>query len=232
MEPKLEKGGIAIGDLSIIVEAAPNEAVAPNAGVVVVLLDETTKGANGFGGLLAPNAKGVLLDVVVPADGKLKPDDDVDKPVPNNDADDIIPILDVVSIGDVDTGGITLGNKDPLVVVVVTENGGARVGTVVVGAVIFDEKANKLGIVAVDDANDRFGAPIPTENRDDFSVEIVDEAVPVVVVVGILKWPNVLDVDDDVVVVTSEGKVEALPVIVVPVDELNNGNVEVVFVLI
>jgi len=135
VEPKPGNDGTDVDGLSVVVGATPNVAVAPNAGVEVVLLVDITEGANGFGGLLAPNANGALLDVVVVvfADGKLKPGDDDDdvKLVPNKGIVDVVAVVVVVAI-DVDISGKLLGNENPLIVVV---TGNVKEETVVVGAV-------------------------------------------------------------------------------------------------
>ena len=141
------------------------------------MLVEITEGANGFGGLLAPKANGVLLDVVVVvfADGKLKPDDEDDKPLPNKGAADVVAGVVVVVAIDVDTSGKALGNENPLVVDEEIGNGNEVAAAVVVvamgGAVVFDGKPNKFGVVdevfAVDDDNevtDKDGALVPNEN--------------------------------------------------------------------
>ena len=201
----------------------PNEGTAPKAGVGVVPLVEITGGANGFGGLLAPNANGVLLDVVVVvlAVGKLKPDDDDDELAPNRGADDDVVVVGVI---DVDTRGKLLGNGNPLV----AEAGNASDALVVVGGgtVTFELKPNKLGVVVVvvvavvDDvgANDGVEAPAPKENSgglpEDTAAELVATAVvvvaapsgvvpndPNVIVVGIL-------IGDNVVVAVVDGAVK------------------------
>ncbi len=256
VEPKAENDGTDVGGLSIVVGIVPNEAVAPNAGVGFVVLVEITEGANGFGGLLAPNANGVLLDVVVVvfADGKLKPDDNA--PPPNKDAVDVGAVFVVVAI-DVDTSGKLLGNENPLIVEG-TGNVKEAAAVVVVGAVAFDVKANKFGVVeevvvavVIDDDDDdngitdKGGALVPNENRGSLSDETVEKTVVVAVVVinGVLpNDPNVTDVDtfisDDAVVIVVagviiEGMVEVLVAVVVFVDANapKDWNVEGVFAL-
>jgi hypothetical protein len=124
VEPKAGNDEIEVAGLSLVNGVAPNGALEPNAGKEVALLVEITGGANGLGGLLAPNANGALFDVVVvvvveaaAADGKLKPDDDDDdRPVPNKDGAEVVVVLLVVAIEDVDASGKLLGNEKPLVV--------------------------------------------------------------------------------------------------------------------
>jgi hypothetical protein len=246
VEPKAGNDGTEVGGLSIVVGAVPNEAVAPNAGGVVVLLVEITEGANGFSGLLAPNANGALLDVVVvvPADGKLKPDDGDDKPIPNKDAADVVAVfvVVVVAIEDVAASGKLPGYENPLIV---EETGNVKEAVVVVSAVALDEKANKLEVVdevVIDDDDDNgTKALVPNENRGGLSDEIVEETVVVAVVVAnevLPNDPNVIDVgifigDDDVVdVVIIEGMVEVLVagVVFVDVNEPNDWNAGGVFI--
>jgi hypothetical protein len=203
-------------------------------------LVDITEGANVFGGLLAPNVNGVLLDVVmvVLAVGKLKPDAE---PLPNKGADDVVVAIDI------DAGGKLFGNENPLVVDVVNE-----AVVIVVGAVIWAGTRNRLGIIAevVDDddgGTDRVEALVPKENCGGLSDEIVEETAASVVVVvasGVLpNDPNVIDVgiligDDDAVVagiVIIEGAIGVLVaavVLVADVAEPNDGNVEDVLVLI
>lgn len=241
VEPKAGNDGTEVDALSTVDGAAPNEAFAPNAGAGVVLLVDITEGANGFNGPPAPNANGVLPDVVViPPDGKLKPGAD-DKLLPNKDAADVV----AGAIEDADVDGKPLGNENPLVV---EETGNVKGAVVVVGAVAYDGKANGFGgielvVVGNDDddgADDKGGALVPNENEGGLSDEIVEgiEVAAVVVVVGVLpNDPNVIDVgnfigDDDVVVII-EGVIEELVAVVVFADvtaEPNDGNVAAAFV--
>jgi hypothetical protein len=252
-EPKAGNDETDVVGLSVVAGAIPNEAVAPNAGGAVPLLVEVTEGANGLSGLLAPNANGVLFDVVVVVvvvfpDGKLKPCDD-DKPAPNKEAADVVAGFAVVTI-DVDATGKLFGNENPLIVV---ETGHVKEeAVVVVGAVTLDEKANKFGVVDKtvvvaasdnDGATTRAEALVPNENKGGLSDETVEEAVVVTAVDnGVLpNDPNVIDFgtsigDDDVVVVVViiEGVVDVLVSVVVfaDVNEPNDWNVEGVLVLI
>jgi hypothetical protein len=252
-EPKAGNDETDVVGLSVVAEAIPNEAVAPNAGGAVPLLVEVTEGANGLSGLLAPNANGVLFDVVVVVvvvfpDGKLKPCDD-DKPAPNKEAADVVAGFAVVTI-DVDATGKLFGNENPLIVV---ETGHVKeeAVVVVVGAVALDEKANKFGVVdktvvvaAIDNdgATTRAEALVPNENKGGLSDETVEEAVVVIAVDNevLPNDPNVFDFgtsigdDDVVVVVVSEGVVDVLVAVVVFVDvnEPNDWNGEGVLVLI
>ena len=230
----------------------PNEGIAPKAGAGARPPVETTAGANGRGGLLAPKANGVLLEVVmvVLAEGKLKPDDDEVAPNKGIAADDDVVVV-VVGVIDVDTRGTLLGNGNPLV----KEAGNVNEALVVItdDALVFGVKPNKLGVADVvvgvvnNDPTERAGALLPKENCADLSegtaVELVVAASgvppndPNVIVVGIL----IGDDDGAVVVgvVKSEGVVDALvTVVVVAVDELvdvaepNSGKLEVVLGLI
>lgn len=229
-----------MGALSAVVAGVtlPNKGVAPKAGTGAVPPVETTAGANGRGGLLAPNANGVLLEVVVVvlAGGKLKPDDD--EPAPNKGTeDDVVVAAVVVGVIDVDTRGKLLGNANPLV----EEAGNVNEALVVVadGALTFGVKPNKLGVVDVvvvndDGAADRAEVLVPKASCTDLSEGIarafvdVDSGVlpndPNVIVVGILIGDNaVVVVVVGVGVVKKEGVVEALvtaAVVVVVVDEL------------
>lgn len=241
VEPNTENDEVDVGALSAVVAEGtlPNVGTAPKAGVGVVPLVEITGGANGFGGLLAPKANGVLLDVVVVvlADGKLKPDDDDDEPLPNRGADDDVVVVVVVVDGvtDVDTRGKLLGNGKPLV----AEAGSVSEALVVSGgAVTFELKPNRLGVVVVvvvDDggAKDKVEAPPPKENSGALSEDTVVELVaadvvvvasgvlpndPNVIVVGILIGDVVAVVDG---VVKNEGAADVVVtvVLVVLVDE-------------
>lgn len=216
--PKLENDGIEVAVLSLVAAGTPNEAAAPNAGVEVVLV-EVTEGANGRGGLLAPNANGVLFDVVVvvvPADGKLKPDVD-DKPLPNKGADVVVAVLPAVVVVAVKLKGAgvdenVVGNARPPVAVVVAVGIG-NVDELVVAVLV--EKLNKFGVTdaaavvvgaagAVDndedeDENDNVGGAVavPNENRGGLSDEIVEADVVVDdVVVGVVPKlvPNAIGV--------------------------------------
>lgn len=230
--PNAENDGIDVAGLSAVVEgAAPNVLAAPNAGVdVVEALVETTEGANGFGGLLAPNVNGVLFEavVVVAADGKLKPDEDVD--------------ADVVAIGrdvEVDEVGMVLENEKPPVAVVVaaaTAVGKDNDEVVVLDAVVVDEKANRFGVVdavvaaeiVVDGAGAREEVDefAPKANKVGFSDDVV--VVDVDADNGVLpNEPNVGVVDAVVVVVAVKDK-EVLDVVVGNVPKA--GNVEGVLV--
>ncbi len=236
VEPKAGNDGTEVDVLSPVDGAAPNVAFAPNAGAGVVLLVDITEGANGFNGLPAPNANGVLPDVVViPPDGKLKPGAD-DKLLPNKDAADVV----AGPIEDADVDGKPLGNENPLVV---EETGNVKGAVVVVGAVAYDGKANGFAgielVVVVGNDDDEGGALVPNENEGGLSDEIVEgiEVGAVVVVVGVLpNDPNVIDVgnfigDDDVVVII-EGVIEELVAVVVFADvtEPNDGNVAAAFI--
>lgn len=255
VEPKPENDGTEVGNLSPAVGAAPNVAVAPNAGVGVVLLVEITEGANGFSGLPAPNANGVLLDVVVVvlADGKLKPDADDKLLLPNRGTADV-----VVAVGtDDDTNGKLLGNENPLVVdagaVVVEATGKVKVEAIVVaGAVAFDGKPNKLGVIdevvvgaaaAVDNGvTGKVEGLAPNANEGSLSDETVEAIVVAAVVVGVNdvppNEPKLIDVgtfigDVVVLVIAIEGTADVLVAVVVFVDanEPNDWNVEGVGVL-
>lgn len=186
---------------------------------------ETTAGANGRGGLLAPNANGVLLEVVVvvPADGKLKPDDE---PAPNKGtADDVV--VAVVDVIDVDTRGKLLGNANPLV----EEAGNVdeALVAVAVDALTFEVKANKLGLVDVVVVN-ADGAEVLVPNGTTVLSAGIARALDGVASAVLPNDPNVIVVgiligDNDVVVgvVKNEGVVEVLvtvAVVVVVVDEL------------
>ena len=248
-EPKVGNDDADVAGLSNV-GARPNEAVEPKADGTVELLDEITGGANVFGGLLAPNANGVLLDVVVvviPVDGKLKPDDDDDDELPNKDAVGNVPVLAVVVEADAvaaPPSGKPLENENPLLL----EGTGRVVLDAVVAAVVrLDEKPNRLEgtddvvaagrLLTAATAGDETGAP--NENKDglsDGSVDTVDAAIDVVGFA--LNEPNVMGddscVDDeDAVVVSSDGKAEAPVVVavVVGVNEPKDGNAEPVFEL-
>jgi hypothetical protein len=251
VEPKAGNDEIEVAGLSLVNGVAPNGALEPNAGKEVALLVEITGGANGLGGLLAPNANGALFDVVVvvvveaaAADGKLKPDDDDDdRPVPNKDGAEVVVVLLVVAIEDVDASGKLLGNEKPLVVED-TGNVASVAAAAVVGTVVLAGKPNKFGTVDVvvdDDSNavkDGAEALVPNENEGSFSAETV-EVIDVAVVVAnavLPNDPNVIDVDtltgDDGLVVIIEDAVEVLIAVVLFVDdnEPNDWNVEVLFV--
>jgi len=216
-----------------VLEAEPNVLAAPNAGVVVaVLLVEITEGANGFGGLLAPNVNGVLFEavVVVVADGKLKPDEDVDvveELAPNNDGGAAAVV--VAAAGrDVDVDEVVLGNENPPTVVVVL--GAAAAAGV-------DEKANKLGVVEVVVAAEELA---PNANKAGLSDNVVvdgDAVLVVAVANGVLvNEPNVGVADavvDVVVVVVKDKGVGVFDVVVVGLvaeNPPNVGNVEGVLV--
>lgn len=231
-EPKPENDDADVEVLSAVDGLLPNEAVAPNAGAGVVPVDEIT-GANVFGGLLAPNANGVLLDVVVvvPIVGKLKPDDDGvdDETLPNKGAADVVETLKGVNVLENPPD-----NGSPLVVVA----GGGRVeGVVVVDAAVFDEKGNRFVGIADDDVVvvDEAVELAPNANIGALSAEVVEviEGAAVVVAIGVLpNAPNVIDVGSlavDVVAVVSEVTLELLAAVVVVgalVDdnEPNDGN--------
>ena len=241
VEPKTGNEGIDVAVLSaavVVVDVVPpNEGVAPKDGVGVIPLVDITEGANVFGGLLAPNVNGVLLDVVVVvlAAGKLKPDDE---PLPNKGTDDV------------DGDEKLPGNENPLDV----DAGIVNEEALVVDVPMTAGTVNKLGRTAKFDAvvvadNDdgaiaRVEAPGTKENCDGLSDETVDEAAvrAVVAASGVLpNDPNVIVVgiligDDDAVVVIAEGTIGVLiaaaVVVVVAAAEPNVGNVEDVLVLI
>lgn len=213
-----------------MLEAEPNVLAAPNAGVVVVvLLVEITEGANGFGGLLAPNVNGVLFEavVVVVADGKLKPDEDVDvveELAPNNDGGAAAVV--VAAAGrDVDVDEVVLGNENPPTVVVVL--GAAAAAGV-------DEKANKLGVVEAVVATEELA---PNANKAGLSDNVVvdgDAVLVVAVANGVLvNEPNVGVADAVVDVVVKDKGVGVFDVVVVGLvaeNPPNVGNVEGVLV--
>ena len=216
-----------------MLEAEPNVLAAPNAGAVVaVLLVEITEGANGFGGLLAPNVNGVLFEavVVVVADGKLKPDEDVDvveELAPNNDGGAAAVVV-AAAERDVDVDEVVLGNENPPTVVVV-------LGAVAAAGV--DEKANKLGVVEVVVAAEELA---PNANKAGLSDNVVvdgDAVLVVAVANGVLvNEPNVGVADavvDVVVVVVKDKGVGVFDVVVVGLvaeNPPNVGNVEGVLV--
>ena len=250
-EPKVEKDEADVTGLSNV-EPRPNEAVEPKADGTVEVLDEITEGANVFGGLLAPNANGVLLDVVVvviPVDGKLKPDDDDDE-LPNKDAVGNGPVLavvvevDAVAAAAAAPSGKPLENENPLLV---EGTGRVVLDTVEAAVVGLDEKPNKLGgagdvVTAgrlLTTATAGAETTVPNENEGGLSEARVDTVDPAIAVVGFaLNEPNVMaadtcagDDDDEVVVVVGiDGDAEA-PVVVVGVNEPKDGNVELGFVL-
>lgn len=235
--PNDENDGTDVAGLSAVVEAEPNVLAAPNAGVVVVvLLVEITEGANGLGGLLAPKVNGVLFEavVVVVADGKLKPAEDVDvdeELAPNSGT--VAVVVVAVAVGrneDEDVDEVALGNENPPTVVVAGNDDNEDDEDVVLGAAAVDEKANKLGVVeavvaaetVVDDtgARDEVEEPAPNVNKAGLSDNVVEDTALVVVEVGngvLVNEPNVGTVDAAaaaLVVVVVEDKAADVPDVV------------------